>query len=161
MSARRKDAYAQEDYQQYFDSGHSLLLILDTDAKVKDRPARAINSNKPAGPLVYCLSNSAITYGIVHKRDRPGRAMPADTCRDKEDQCRSTGRSQHLRNTETDYCRANSDIICGTDVSKPTTSSIPPSFGSAMVKLFATIPTTISLALIPDFCRYSCKACEA
>ena len=38
-------------------------------------------------------------------------------------------------------------------VSKPTTSIMPPSFGSAMEKPLDTIPTTISLAPIPICCR--------
>jgi hypothetical protein len=40
-------------------------------------------------------------------------------------------------------------MICGTVASKPTTSSIPPSFGSAMVNPLLTMPKTISLAAMP------------
>src|SRR5207244_1313354 len=49
---------------------------------------------------------------------------------------------------------AKSAMICGTAVSNPTTSNIPPSFGSAMLKPFETMPTTISLAGIPVHSRY-------
>ena len=49
---------------------------------------------------------------------------------------------------------AKSAMICGTAVSNPTTSNIPPSFGSAMLKPFETMPTTISLAGIPVRSRY-------
>jgi hypothetical protein len=47
--------------------------------------------------------------------------------------------------------RAKSAITAGADVSKPTTSSMPASFGLAMVNLLATIPTTVSLAGMPIF----------
>ncbi len=51
------------------------------------------------------------------------------------------------------YPRAKSLITFGAAVSKPTTSSMPASSGSAMVKPFDTIPTTISLAAIPMVSR--------
>ena len=43
----------------------------------------------------------------------------------------------------------NSAIACGVAVSKPTTSSMPASLGSAMLNPFDAIPTTISLAAMP------------
>ena len=46
--------------------------------------------------------------------------------------------------------RANSEISCGVAVSKPTTSSIPGSFGSAIEKPFETIPTTTRRAGIRE-----------
>jgi hypothetical protein len=48
---------------------------------------------------------------------------------------------------------AKSEISCGVAVSKPTTSSIPGSAGSAIEKLFETMPTTTSRAGMPDACR--------
>ena len=48
---------------------------------------------------------------------------------------------------------AKSEMSCGVAVSKPTTSSIPGSFGSAIEKPFETIPTTTSRASIPDAWR--------
>ena len=53
--------------------------------------------------------------------------------------------------TRPHYCRAKSLINCGVAVSKPTTSNMPASCGSAMLKPFDTIPTTISLAGMPVF----------
>lgn len=57
----------------------------------------------------------------------------------------------------THYCgdrgRPKSLITVGVAVSNPTTSSIPASFGSAIVKPFDTIPTTTSFAGIPIRCR--------
>ena len=49
--------------------------------------------------------------------------------------------------------RAKSEISCGVAVSKPTTSSIPGSFGSAIEKPFETMPTTTSRASMPDAWR--------
>ena len=46
--------------------------------------------------------------------------------------------------------RANSEISCGVAVSKPTTSSMPGSFGSAIENPFETSPTTTSRAGMPD-----------
>ena len=46
-----------------------------------------------------------------------------------------------------------SDISCGTAVSKPTTSSMPASSGSAMLKPLLVIPTTIILAGMPILSR--------
>jgi hypothetical protein len=48
---------------------------------------------------------------------------------------------------------AKSEMSCGVAVSKPTTSSIPGSFGSAIEKPFETIPTTTSRASMPDAWR--------
>lgn len=45
---------------------------------------------------------------------------------------------------------ANALIACGVAVSKPTTSSMPGSRGSAMVKPVAVMPTTMSLASMPE-----------
>ena len=45
------------------------------------------------------------------------------------------------------------EMTCGVAVSNPTTSNIPESFGSAIVKSLATMPTTTSLASIPMFWR--------
>jgi hypothetical protein len=49
--------------------------------------------------------------------------------------------------------RAKSEISCGVAVSKPTTSSIPGSAGSAIEKPFETMPTTTSRASLPDRSR--------
>jgi hypothetical protein len=49
--------------------------------------------------------------------------------------------------------RAKSEMSCGVAVSKPTTSSIPGSAGSAIEKPFETIPTTTSRASMPDVRR--------
>jgi hypothetical protein len=49
--------------------------------------------------------------------------------------------------------RAKSEMSCGVAVSKPTTSSIPGSFGSAIEKPFATMPTTTSCASMPEAWR--------
>jgi hypothetical protein len=49
--------------------------------------------------------------------------------------------------------RAKSEINCGVAVSKPTTSSIPGSFGSAIENPFETIPTTTRRASMPDAAR--------
>ena len=49
--------------------------------------------------------------------------------------------------------RAKSAISCGVAVSKPTTSSMPASFGSAIVKPFEIMPTTTSWASMPDAWR--------
>src|SRR5262249_47446397 len=49
--------------------------------------------------------------------------------------------------------RAKSEISCGVAVSKPTTSSIPGSAGSAIEKPFETMPTTTSRAPMPDAWR--------
>ena len=46
--------------------------------------------------------------------------------------------------------RAKSEMSCGVAVSKPTTSSIPWSAGSATEKPFDTMPTATSRASIPD-----------
>src|SRR5436190_11400674 len=46
--------------------------------------------------------------------------------------------------------RAKSETSCGVAVSKPTTSSMPGSFGSAMEKPFETMPTTTRRASMPD-----------
>jgi hypothetical protein len=46
--------------------------------------------------------------------------------------------------------RAKSEISCAVAVSKPTTSSIPGSAGSAIEKPFETMPTTTSRASMPD-----------
>jgi hypothetical protein len=54
--------------------------------------------------------------------------------------------------------RAKSEMSCGVAVSKPTTSSIPGSFGSAIEKPFETMPTTTSRASMPDAWRYSRSA---
>ena len=70
-----------------------------------------------------------------------------------ERQCRPEGRRCYL-------VLENSPITDGVAVSNPTTSSIPASFGSAMVKPFDTIPTMISFAGMPVRCRYSRSACD-
>ena len=54
--------------------------------------------------------------------------------------------------------RQKSAMTAGVPVSKPTTSSIPASSGSAMLNRFDTIPTTTSLAGMPVFSRYSRSA---
>jgi hypothetical protein len=46
--------------------------------------------------------------------------------------------------------RAKSEMSCGVAVSKPTTSSIPGSAGSAIEKPFETMPTTTSRASMPE-----------
>ena len=48
---------------------------------------------------------------------------------------------------------AKSEMSCGVAVSKPTTSSIPGSAGSAIEKPFETIPATTSRAAMPDAAR--------
>ena len=53
----------------------------------------------------------------------------------------------------------NELITPGVAVSNPTTSSMPPSFGSAIVKPFEIMPTTTSLAAMPIDLRYSASAC--
>ena len=50
--------------------------------------------------------------------------------------------------------RAKSAITAGAAVSKPTTSSMPASPGSAMENPLETIPTTMSLAGMPIRSRY-------
>jgi hypothetical protein len=47
------------------------------------------------------------------------------------------------------YARTTSAITCGVAVSKPTTSSMPASSGSAMVKPVEVMPTTINFAGMP------------
>ena len=49
--------------------------------------------------------------------------------------------------------RAKSEMSCGVAVSKPTTSSIPGSAGSAIEKPFDSRPTTTSRASMPDAWR--------
>jgi hypothetical protein len=49
--------------------------------------------------------------------------------------------------------RAKSEMSCGVAVSKPTTSSIPGSFGAAIEKPFETMPTTTSRASMPEAWR--------
>src|SRR5262245_30099055 len=56
---------------------------------------------------------------------------------------------------------AKSAMRVGAAVSKPTTSSMPASFGSAMVKLLATMPATTSFASGFSARRYSPSAREA
>jgi hypothetical protein len=51
------------------------------------------------------------------------------------------------------YARAKSAMTGGVDASKPTTSSIPASLGSAMLKPVDVIPTTTSLAGTPRASR--------
>ena len=48
---------------------------------------------------------------------------------------------------------AKSEMSCGVAVSKPTTSSIPRSDGSAIEKPFETMPTTTSRASMPEAWR--------
>ena len=57
-----------------------------------------------------------------------------------------------------DYALAKSAIIWGPAESRPTMSSIPESFGSAIVKPLEVSPTTISRAGIPILSRYSFRA---
>src|SRR5262245_31427193 len=57
------------------------------------------------------------------------------------------------------YARAKSAMTGGVDVSKPTTSSMPASFGSASLNPVDVIPTTISLVGIPRASRYARRAC--
>jgi hypothetical protein len=49
--------------------------------------------------------------------------------------------------------RAKAAISAGVAVSKPTTSSMPGSSGSAMVKPLLTMPTTTSFASMPSLRR--------
>ena len=49
-------------------------------------------------------------------------------------------------------------MIDGVAVSKPTTSSMPASFGSAMLNPFDTMPITTSFAPMPVFWRYARSA---
>jgi hypothetical protein len=56
------------------------------------------------------------------------------------------------------YARAKSAMTGGVAGSKPTTSSIPASSGSAMLNPFDVIPTTTSLAGIPRASRYDRRA---
>jgi len=46
--------------------------------------------------------------------------------------------------------RAKSAMTAGAALSKPTTSSMPASWGSAIEKPLDTMPTTTSLAAMPD-----------
>ena len=55
---------------------------------------------------------------------------------------------------------AKSVMIDGVAVSKPTTSSIPASFGSAIVNPLDTMPITTSFAPIPMIWRYAARACD-
>ena len=55
--------------------------------------------------------------------------------------------------------RTKSAITAGTVVSKPTTSSIPRSFGSARVKPLEVIPTTTAFASDTNSSRYRRRAC--
>lgn len=48
-----------------------------------------------------------------------------------------------------DQARAKSLMTAGVAVSKPTTSSMPASFGSAMLNPFEVIPTTTTFAAMP------------
>jgi hypothetical protein len=66
--------------------------------------------------------------------------------------CRKVEREQFLPPAHA-YVLAKSAMTAGAAESKPTTSIVPPSFGSASVNPFEDIPTTISLAGIPIFCR--------
>ena len=65
---------------------------------------------------------------------RGGDASPPPLCLE--------GRARRPRDQRAP--RANSEMSCGVAVSKPTTSSIPVSFGSAIEKPFETMPTTTS-----------------
>jgi len=51
--------------------------------------------------------------------------------------------------TQFDYTLEKSAMMLGAAVSKPTTSSIPASFGSAIVNSDDTMPTTTSFAPMP------------
>ena len=82
--------------------------------------------------------------GVEPHRQPPHLYWPTDFT----DQC-----GEHL---PTPYSAAptNSLIIAGTEESKPATSSIPESVGSAIEKLVAVIPITISFASIPVLFLY-------
>ncbi len=56
------------------------------------------------------------------------------------------------------YARMKSAMTDGAAVSKPTTSIMPASSGSAMLKPFDTMPTTASLAAMPVSRRYFASA---
>ena len=58
----------------------------------------------------------------------------------------------------TAFYLTNSEITCGPLASKPTTSSMPASFGSAIEKPLLAIPATIRRALGLIFWRYSASA---
>ena len=53
--------------------------------------------------------------------------------------------------------RTKSEMTAGMLVSKPTTSSMPPSFGSARVKPLEVMPTTTALAVPTRLVRISKK----
>lgn len=80
-----------------------------------------------------------------------------------ENPCKYTNRSCLLYRCESHKAsptaeffqpRAKSAISAGAALSNPTTSSMPVSSGSAILKPVAVIPMTISLALIPIRSRY-------
>lgn len=67
------------------------------------------------------------------------------------------GRPQ-LEDIFTCQSRTKSAMTAGALVSKPATSSMPPSSGSAIENRVAVIPTTMSLAGMPIASRYFCRA---
>jgi hypothetical protein len=83
-------------------------------------------SARPTGLLVVCPTESA---GLRFTAAPPAVAV-----------CRA-------------FHRAKSAMMAGADASNPTTSSMPPSAGSAIVNPLETMPTTMSFAAIPIFSR--------
>jgi hypothetical protein len=81
-----------------------------------------------------------------------GQAATASLCRT------AAARSYPALSGTPDQFRMKSAISAGASASKPTTSSIPASFGSAMVNPVDVIPITISFAWMPVWRRYSWSA---
>jgi hypothetical protein len=119
---------------------------------------RAIGRNllEPPGgiePPRPCTRRAPSQKGGRQRSGPPARALHGRTGRGF---MRESGDGHYSRSSG--RARAKSAMTAGEPVSKPTTSSMPPSSGSAMLKPFDSIPTTTSLAGMPVFSRYSRSA---
>src|SRR6058998_1805510 len=129
----------------------------EPQARAAERAARRSRGRPRRRPLRSCALETCLAANL--KLDDLGRARHRlGPCRDPyevEMHLRLLSVSKGARGAL--RCqrapRAKSEMSCGVAVSKPTTSSIPWSDGSAIEKPFETMPTTTSRASMPEAWR--------
>lgn len=119
-----------------------IMAVIVTDNRQTYRPSRGIGWSRTNTTPVNSRSALPVSY------DPKCRRFPGSSGR---------GAAPSL-SFVVHYARAKSAMTGGVDVSKPTTSSMPASFGSAMLNPFDVIPTTTSLAGMPRASRYARRA---
>jgi hypothetical protein len=136
---------------------HCRYATVERGGLLQDR--RNTDSHRPARSLpVESNHLTRLRGGRLPRRARGKSGPPRTRCANGGPGVLRESRAGAGHGCSGRRARAKSARIAGVPVSKPTTSIMPASSGSAMLNPFDTMPTTTSLAGMPDRSRYSRRA---